>query len=92
MNKENPSTADGVSDDIQEAVNAMIDASRITRVRSQMNREHRREFLIQEAELEAQLLDHEGHGDLAAQLKRVAKELRVLQPDVAFTGQGVTLP
>lgn len=80
--------ADQAAADVQEAVDAMVDATRIMLVRHAMKREHRREFVMQEAELEAQLLEREGQTDLASQLRRVAEGLRVLQPKVVATGQG----
>ena len=88
MNEQNHSMADRVEADVQDAVTALIDASTITRVRASMKRENRREFLIQEAEHEAQLLEREGHPDLSGQLRRAAEGLRILQPKVAATGQG----
>jgi hypothetical protein len=88
MTDRDSSMAGHVEADIQDAVNALLDASKMTRVRAALPREQRREFLMQEAELEAQLLEHEGHEELAGQLRRVAKDLRVLQPKVVATGQG----
>jgi hypothetical protein len=88
MTHDKPSLADQVEADVQEAVDAMLDASRIIRVRAKMKRELRREFLIQEALLEAQLLNTEGHGDLAHQLNGVADRLRQIQPAVAVKSQG----
>lgn len=88
MNEQNRSMADRVAADIQDAVDVMADASRITRVRAAMPRKHRREFLMQEAKLEADLLEEEGHPELAGQLRSVLKGLRTLQPEVVAKGQG----
>lgn len=88
MSNRNRSMADLLDADIQEAVDAMLDAATMTRIRAVLTREQRREFLMQEAELEAQLLEHEGRADLADQLLRVANELRILQPKVVARGQG----
>ena len=48
-------------------------------VRATMKREHRREFLIQEALLEAQHLTMEGHGTLADLVNDVATVCAQLQ-------------
>ena len=88
MNEDNRPLGDQLDADLWDAVNAMADASKITLVRARMERRHRREFVMQEAELEAQLLEKEGQTELAAQLRRVVEGLRRLQPKVVATGQG----
>jgi hypothetical protein len=88
MTDQDPSMADRVAADVQAFVDALIDASTITRTLGQLTREQRRELLIQGAELEAQLLEPEGHKALAGQVRRVASDLRVLQPKAVATGQG----
>jgi len=85
MTDPNSSMADRVEADVQAAVDALIDTSKMTRILAQLTREQRRELLMQAAELEAQVLEPEA---LAGQLRRVAKDLRVLQPKVVATGQG----
>ncbi len=90
MADENSSMADEVAADIHEAVEAMLDASKMTRIRSALTRQQRREFLIQECELEAKLLEVENQAELAVQLRRVADDLRVHQPKVVATAQGLS--
>ncbi len=84
-----PTLADEVEADVQSAVDALRDASNITTIRGKVRREHRLEFVIQEAMHEADQLENEGHGGLASQLRTVAEALRVIYPKVVATKKGL---
>jgi AcrR family transcriptional regulator len=85
MTDPNSSMADRVEADVQAAVDALIDTSKMTRILAQLTREQRRELLMQAADLR---LRYWNPKRFAGQLRRVAKDLRVLQPKVVATGQG----
>ena len=86
--KLNEKLADQVDADLQEAVDALVGAAEITRLRAKMSHWQRREFLMQEADAEAKLQDHEGRADLADQLRHIVEAIRGFQPKVVATGQG----
>ena len=89
MNDQNPSMADHVHADLQEALDTSVGSADITLLRSKMKIELRREFLIQEAGHEAEIFEHEGHhAELAGHLRRVVEGLRTLQPKVVSKAQG----